>query len=294
MPLTDADARSILRGACDVVGIDYSHAEPIRLGENALFISRNDDVVIRIARSMEIMPDARKEIAIARWLRGAGIAVTTPLDLGQPVIVQDHPVTFWQVIPDSGDKIALPDMARILKQLHSLPVPAGVGLPALDMFGRVGQRIESAGSISNEIRRWLLGRLDQLREDYAGLSFDLEPCAVHGDAHIGNFIVPPEGAPVMIDLERFAFGQPEADLTVTATEALVGWHAEEDYRAFADAYGYDVISWPGFPVMRAANELKMTTWLMQNVGEDPRIAAEFENRLACLRNDDTPRNWAPF
>ena len=294
MPLTTAHARSVLTEACNVIGIDCADAGLIRLGENAIFISSPDDVVIRIARSMAAMPDARKEIAVSRWLGDTRIAVTTPLDIEQPITVQDRPVTFWHVITDSGIVVTLPEMARILKDLHSLPVPDGLRLPALDMFGRVEQRITSAEAISDQARRFMLGRLGQLRTDYARLSFDLPPCAVHGDAHDGNFIRTPAGSIVMIDLERFAYGQPEADLTVTATEYLAGWHSAEGYRAFADAYGYDVMQWSGFPVMRAANELKMTTWLMQNVAEDQEIADEFENRLASLHDDDAPRHWRPF
>jgi hypothetical protein len=74
----------------------------------------------------------------------------------------------------------------------------------------------------------------------------------------------------------------------------VGWHDDEEYAAFVDSYGFDVMTWEGFSVLRSINELKMTTWLMQNVGESDRIAREFENRLASLRDDDAPRPWHPF
>jgi hypothetical protein len=105
---------------------------------------------------------------------------------------------------------------------------------------------------------------------------------------------------VLIDLERFAFGHPETDLPVTATEYLIGWHADEQYANFFDAYGfdvcggYDLIAWPGFPVVRAINEPKMTTWLMQNIGESDRITAEFRTRLESLRDPDAPCRWKPF
>jgi hypothetical protein len=49
---------------------------------------------------------------------------------------------------------------------------------------------------------------------------------------------------------------------VTATEYLIGWHADDQYADFARAYGHDVRDWEGFPVTRAINELKMTTWLI--------------------------------
>lgn len=50
----------------------------------------------------------------------------------------------------------------------------------------------------------------------------------------------------------------------------------------------------GYPVLRDINELKMTTWLMQNVNENETIAQEFRNRLFCLQNPEAPRRWRPF
>jgi hypothetical protein len=53
---------------------------------------------------------------------------------------------------------------------------------------------------------------------------------------------------------------------VTATEYLIGWYSDVQYADFVHAYGHDVMNWDGFPVIRAINELKMTTWLLQNIG----------------------------
>ena len=89
---------------------------------------------------------------------------------------------------------------------------------------------------------------------------------MHGDAHQSNLILRPDGRVILIDLERFAFGHPESDLAVTATEHLIGWHTDAAVRrASATPTGMTCARWDGFPVIRAINELKMTTWLMQNV-----------------------------
>ena len=52
--------------------------------------------------------------------------------------------------------------------------------------------------------------------------------------------------------------------------------------------------WDGFPVIREVYELKMTTWLMQNVRESDRVANEFQTRLTSLHDPDAPRHWQPF
>jgi hypothetical protein len=38
----------------------------------------------------------------------------------------------------------------------------------------------------------------------------------------------------------------------------------------------------------------MTTWLMQNIREDDRVAREFAVRLASLHDERGPRRWQPF
>ena len=101
--------------------------------------------------------------------------------------------------------------------------------------------------------------------------------------------------PVLIDFERFAWGQPEWDLAMTATEYLTAkWWTDEEYRQFVDAYGYDVTSWAeGFDILRAVHELKMTTWLMQNVAASPEIADEYQVRMRTLGGEPSS-GWRPF
>jgi aminoglycoside phosphotransferase (APT) family kinase protein len=162
------------------------------------------------------------------------------------------------------------------------------------MFGRVDVRIERATDVPEADRRFLRERVKELRHEFAELHFPLEPCAVHGDAHTANLIRTPEGQSVLIDFERFAFGQPEVDLAVTAVEHRIGWYTDSEYRGFVDAYGFDVAEWNGFPTLQAVSELKMTTWIMQNVSHSPDIASEVRVRLEALRNPAASRLWKPF
>src|SRR2546423_11340156 len=60
-----AVAERALRVACDVAGLDETGAELIRLGENALFRLSSQPVVVRIARTMDYLADAGKEVAVA-------------------------------------------------------------------------------------------------------------------------------------------------------------------------------------------------------------------------------------
>jgi hypothetical protein len=101
--------------------------------------------------------------------------------------------------------------------------------------------------------------------------------------------------PVLIDFERFAWGHPEWDLSMTATEyQTAGWWTAAQYAQFADAYGFDVTGWDGYPLLRAAHELKMTTWLAQNAGESPDAAREYTARMRTLRGQAPPGGWRGF
>ncbi|MBL7498758.1 aminoglycoside phosphotransferase family protein [Frankia sp. CNm7] len=135
-----------------------------------------------------------------------------------------------------------------------------------------GTRSRSGGR-SSVATGWRTTRLD----------FALALGPIHGDAHVANLMVA-EGGPVLIDFERFGWGQPEWDLAMTATEyRTAGWWTDAQYRAFVDAYGFDVTDWSGFEVLRRVHEIRMTTWIMQNVHLPSEIAAEYERRMITLR-----------
>ena len=118
---------------------------------------------------------------------------------------------------------------------------------------------------------------------------------VHGDANVGNVIRRAGGVAVLIDLDGFASGPREWDLVLAALYfERFGWHTAQEYREFVAGYGFDVMSWPGYPVLRDARELIMVAWLAQNTRESPEIAAEVSKRIADLRDGDGFRDWAPF
>jgi thiamine kinase-like enzyme len=174
-----------------------------------------------------------------------------------------------------------------------MPRPTGFDLPGEDILGRVGRRIDGA-PVSAADKDFLLGRFHELTAEVSVLRYPLALAPTHGDAHVQNLMFC-DDKPVLIDFERFAWGHPEWDISMTATEYLTaGWWTDAEYERFAESYGYDVTSWAeGFPVLRAVHEIKMTTWLMQNVNESPDIAREYETRMQTIRGDGTPK-WRPF
>lgn len=294
-PFGSAVAWAAAEAACEAAGLDVTGARLIRLGENALFHLPRPHVVVRIARSMAYWDDADREVAVARWLADQGFpALHAYAGVTQPIEAAGRPVTFWDFVAGrDGDRSDIAVLAELLSQLHRLPRPVGFTLPPEDPLGRVRRRLEVA-SVTVPDRDFLLARLEAIEAELPALKFSLPEGPVHGDAHVQNLIITSSG-PVMIDFERFAWGHPEWDLSMTATEyQTAGWWTADEYARFAVAYGFDVTSWDGYPVLRAAHELKMTSWLAQNIGESPEVAEEVAARIGTLCGQVPPGNWRPF
>ncbi|WP_143760645.1 phosphotransferase enzyme family protein [Actinosynnema mirum] len=294
-PLTPESAETTLRAACELVELDSTDAVPLRLGENALFHLPSSGAVVRIARSMARWADTVKEVTVSCWLANSGIPVAHLFPgFCQPVVAAGRPVSFWAYLDGrNGGRTDVAALGRLLRRVHSLNTPRDFSLPVQQPMAWVLERVESA-PIPDEDKRFLQDRFTELTQEVQGLTYPLATTPVHGDAHVQNLMIVDDN-PVLIDFERFAWGQPEWDLALTATEHLTaGWWTPQEYDAFADAYGYDVTDWGGFPVLQAAHEIKMTTWIMQNAQHNPEIAREYEIRMGTLRDRANLGGWRPF
>jgi len=289
-----AATQVVLAEVCERAGLDPDGAELLRLGENAIYRLHEPPVVIRIARNSEHWAAATKEVAVAEWLGEHDFPAARTWAVDQPLDVDGHPVTFWRYVEGRrggpGDIRAL---GALLRRVNALPAPTSFALPPEDVLDRVHTRIERA-PIAFADRAFLLALLDDLAAAVAELTYPLAACVTHGDAHVQNLMVTDDEV-VLIDFERVAWGQPEWDLGMTATEYVTaGWWTNEQYSAFVDSYGFDVTRWDGFDTVRRVHEIKMTTWLMQNVNESPEIAEEYAHRMLTIRDGRRDVPWRPF
>ena len=287
--------RTTLDAACRQAGFDPTNAALIRIGENALYRLTTAPVVVRIARAMDHWNQARKEVAVAKWLSEVEYPGALVVDLpAQPIEINGHPVTFWQFI--TGDE-AMPEdvstLAQLLRRFHALPVPERFDLPKFEVDQRVVKRLEKS-PVSTADKDYLLAKFEEVCQEVADLDFPLSESPIHGDAHIKN-VMCSDGNSILIDFENVGYGQPEWDLAVTATEYVTAkWWTDSQYSAFAESYGYDITAWSGFEVLQQVQEIKMTTWLMQNVNQSSEIAAEFATRMRTIRSGKRNTAWQPY
>ena len=283
-----SDIEAVLHEASLRVGLDAGHAELIRAGENSLY-RLPGQVVARVTRRGQIEA-ATKEVRVSAWLATHGVPVVETLtDLMQPVEVGGRAVTFWRELP-AHRRGTTAELADLLRQLHALPLPE-FDLAPLAPFVRLRERLAQARWLSDDDRRWLLQRLADLAERYTVLPPGLPWCAVHGDAWAGNVAVT-EAGPVLLDLERFAFGPPEWDLTgIAVSYTTFGSVSAEEWASFCRRYGHDVVTWVGFELFRDIRELRKVTFAVQMADQREDITQQARYRIACLRGREGRRPW---
>ncbi|WP_030916436.1 phosphotransferase enzyme family protein [Streptosporangium amethystogenes] len=293
-PFTAESTQATLLRACTRVGLDPSNARLVRLGENAVYRLASP-VIARIGRTTAYADDARKEVAVAGWLATEGFPSVRTLSLDQPLIVDGRVATFWESISEEENYASPAELGTLLATLHTMEAPAGLRLPPLEPFARAEHRIAGNDWFSPEDASFLHERLAELREGYAALSFGLPQGVIHGDASVGNVIRDRTGRPTLLDLDGFALGPREWDLVLTAIYyERFGWHTAGEYDAFTQAYGFDVMRWPGYRVLGDVREFLMVTWLSQQAGQDERAAAEVRKRIRALRTNADRGDWEPY
>jgi len=282
-----------LEEACAQAGLASDGAELLRLGENAIYQLAADPVVIRIARSADRLPRVQRELCVARWLAASNVpAVRVCDEIDQPIVVDGRPVTFWRTVTGGDPAPTHIDLARLLAAFHKAP-DCPCELAAFDPLGPSHSRLAKAKTIAQDDREFLTSRCDDLNDELQHLEFALPRGPIHGDAHTNNLLTD-HGQVVLIDFESAAVGPREWDLLPTAIGVERYGRPERQYREFAHTYGFDVRTWPGYPVLREVRELTMTTWIMQNIEESAAVAAEFALRVGSLRERDFARAWHLF
>ncbi|MER6913262.1 aminoglycoside phosphotransferase family protein [Streptomyces sp. NPDC000594] len=283
--MDEARARKVL-----VAAGEPADAPLLALGENAVFAS--GDTVVKVGRSAELLARAEREVAVGAWLAGAGVPAVRP---AEPVahLVEGHPVTRWERLPEAVRPAAPEDLAELLRLVHALPA-APVELPRRELLGGVERWLRLAGdAVDPADAAYLRDRRDGFAEAAGALTPRLTPGPIHGDALTRNVHIGPDG-PVLVDLETFSADLREHDLVVMALARDRYGLAPEAYDGFTRVYGWDVREWEGCGVLRGARETASCAWVAQHAPANPRAREEFARRVASLREDRPEVRWYPF
>lgn len=283
----------VLAEVCAKVGLDHRGATLLRYVGNAVFRLQAHPVIVRIVLAPSLRHRVPKVVAVANWLAESGVPAVRLLDgVEQPVRAGDHLATLWDEVPATGPVPTGRDLAGLLRRFHELGPPA-FELPRWEPLAIVLGRLRDAQDIDPADRAFLEQRCAQAQAALAALRYELPAGPVHGDAYLGNLIPGPNG-PVLCDFDSTCLGPREWDLTPMAVGQLRLGHPPEQYREFAEHYGFDVASWPGFPVLREVRELKMVAGALPVLAGNPLVKAEFTRRLRSLRDGVDEAGWVPY
>lgn len=292
--LTDESAAHALLTAGVQVGLSTDGARLIRMGSNAVFRVPGN-VIARVARSEDMLDNARKQVDVAGWLEGERFPSVRALHVQQPVVADQRVVTFWRSESDEETYAPIGDVADLIRRLHDLDPPTGIMLPLLRPFGATDDALPSFRGLSSDDAEYLTKRLTEARDMFESLDYALPCGVVHGDANVGNVIVANDGGPVLIDLDSFSRGPREWDLIQTAIfYDRFGWHTAEEYETFVNVYGYDIMGWSGYSDLADMREVAMTTWLSRKAGNSDKSAFEAAKRIRSMRHGASRRDWSAY
>ena len=122
---TQERAQAVLESA------GHPSADLLSFGENAVFAAGR--LVIKVGRGADLLDRARREVRTADWLAKHDVPAVRSAE-SEVRLVDGHPITYWQRLPESLRPAEPADVAPLLRLVHALPEP-DFGLPPRDLLG---------------------------------------------------------------------------------------------------------------------------------------------------------------
>ena len=279
------------------VGLDTTGAHQIKFTNNAVLALPAAAAVIRIPGSTTVRHRVPAVLAAARLFADHDIpAVRLWPDLDQPLRVDGHLVTLWQLTPSGGPPPTPADLAQILRTIHTINHPLPEAIPRWHLPAGIRRRILDADGIEADTLTYLHAELTDLETALTGLddiTTFLPPGLLHGDAHLGNLIPTPDG-PVICDFDSTSTGRREWDLIPAAVGTRRFGYTPDVHHGLSRAYGLDITSWPGYDVLRRLRELQLITSVLPILRANPALRPQWQHRLNTYRTGDADARWTPY
>ena len=99
--LSESSAYALLEQACVTDRLSADDATLLHIGSNAVY-HLTAPVVVRISRQGTDIDQARRTIAVARWLESADYLAVRVVDVDQPIVINGHVVIKCAEVGDQG------------------------------------------------------------------------------------------------------------------------------------------------------------------------------------------------
>ena len=276
----------------DERGLDTAGAELLRAASSTMVLLPRADAVARV-EPPESVQIARRQVCAAAFLQDRGVPALRLLGPEpQPHLRPGGAVTLWrrlEILPRTPTPEELGHVARDLHAATRDDLPAD--MPWLDPFSMLRDQLaRPAARALVELAEGFEAQIDALEERWQALVLN-DPrgsAFVHGDYHIDNLVITPEG-PVLLDLELSGRGPVSWDLAAQWVAVSRYGAPIEGYERFCDAYGWDLRTWSGSEALCQIYALLMVSWALSLRDTSPRMDAEAAIRLGgFLGLDDRP------
>ncbi|MCM2392017.1 phosphotransferase [Streptomyces albipurpureus] len=289
---TSDELTTLLAQACEELGLDGGRPRLLRGHTNAVVLL--GAVVLKIARKGTTPQTLERTVALVRWLQDQGFP-TVPFHptARQPLHLADGALaTVWTYLPQPANPITAADLAAPLAALHRLHTPP-VPVRQLDNLTAIRRSLATTRTLDAEDWDFLSHRADQLEHALTQVEYVLAPSIVQGDPQHRNALHDTAGdLTVLCDWDTVALGQPEWDLVTVEIHCRRFGYGPRHWADFADGYGTDVTTWPGYRVLRDIRELRMITTNARKAAHTPGSLSEVQRRIKGLREEEDALLWS--
>ena len=167
---------------------------------------------------------------------------TAYLPLGRAVVTSHGVVTVTPWLPAAAP-VTWEETGALLRRFHAEHAAADV--PAWTPLSRLPSQVEG---LSDEAAGVLLTAREELLTVLGEVRSELGVGTIHGDISPSNVMRSTAG-PRLIDLDWVARAPREYDLAAASRRVRDGEISPQTYAGFCAAYGFDVLTWEGLPVL---------------------------------------------
>lgn len=283
----------------DRVGLRPDNARLLRLHGSGVYLLPHEDVVVRLVETTrENRNRWSTAVRVTAWLVARGFPTVEPV--GDTVVETRWVVaSLWRRLPQPAVSTPAPPavLGAILRQLHHLPDPP-FKLPQAQPLARLRQAMAVDATRERSVlppaeREFLAERLTRADDAFRALNHPLGDGLIHNDAHCGNLLVDPRQryGHVLADWDGACRGPRAIDLIQLGAPGNRFGVPESERQAFCNAYGYDVATWSGWPVLRELRELHSLAAYIRVASDKPTAREELRLRLGTLRTGDRTQRW---
>jgi hypothetical protein len=210
---------------------------------DAALVSALTTVVLRCGEyAVKVYPPGTDPSHLEQLTRALDGSTTAHLPAGAPVVTSHGVLTVTPWLSDARP-VSWAELGSLLRAFHGQHAAARV--PGWTPLSRLASQVES---LPGDAAGVLLAARDVLLTALAEVRSELGEGTIHGDVSPSNVMRTPSG-PRLIDLDWVGWAPREYDLSSASRRVASGEISKRTYARFCAAYGFDVRSWPGLPLL---------------------------------------------